>query len=201
MPGWFRKEGVLPVALGLATLGVASYFLLFAPELRVIRSLRAEIAAKDAEVAEAMRLRSEVAQFRMGEGAQWEEQLRVWERRVPSTPDTEHLLSEIGDMAVRHNLKFFGLAVDPVAGTPQAGGAPDPAVAEGAPVRANPEAGVAEEARFRLTFRASYRDLAEFLDEIPRARRLLTIRSVTVKEKADAMTAEIEMSAWHRRAR
>jgi Tfp pilus assembly protein PilO len=59
----------------------------------------------------------------------------------------------------------------------------------------------AVEARFRLTFRSTYRDLAEFLDGIPRARRLLTIRSVTVKEKADAMTAEIELSAWHRRER
>ncbi len=43
---WYRKEGILPVALGLAALGVASYFLLFAPELRTIGSLRAEVAAK-----------------------------------------------------------------------------------------------------------------------------------------------------------
>jgi Tfp pilus assembly protein PilO len=57
------------------------------------------------------------------------------------------------------------------------------------------------ESRFRLTFRSTYRDLAEFLDGIPRARRLLTIRSVSVKEKEDAMAAEIELSAWHRRGR
>jgi len=179
---WYRKEGILPVALGLAALGVASYFLLFAPELRTIGSLRAEIAAKDAEVAEAMKLRTEVAQSRVGEGARWEERLRTWERRVPSTPDTGHLLAEIGEMAVRHNLKAFGLTVAPAAGSAQG--------KEGA-----------VEARFRLTFRSTYRDLAEFLDEIPRARRLLTIRSVSVKEKADAMAAEIELSAWHRRGR
>ena len=118
---WFRKEGILPVALGLAALGVASYFLLFAPELRTIRSLRAEIAAKDAEVAEAMKLRTEVAQSRVGEGARWEERLRAWERRVPSAPDTEYLLAEIGEMAVRHNLKAFGLTVPPAAGPAQGG--------------------------------------------------------------------------------
>jgi len=55
------------------------------------------------------------------------------------------------------------------------------------------------EARFRLTFQSTYRDLAEFLDEIPRAQRLLKIRSVSVREKADAMATEIELSAWHRR--
>jgi len=193
---WLRKEGILPVVLGLAALGVASYFLLFAPELRTIGFLRAEIAAKDAEVAEAMRLRSEVAQSRVGEGARWEERLRTWERRVPSTPDTENLLSEIGEMAVRHNLKVFGLTVAPAAGSAQGG---DPAAATaGAPARGKDEAA---EARFRLTFRSTYRDLAEFLDEIPRARRLLTIRSVSVKEKEDAMAAEIELSAWHRRGR
>jgi len=195
---WFRKEGILPVVLGLAALGVASYFLLFAPELRTIRSLRAEIATKDAEVAEAMKLRTEVAQSRVGEGARWEERLRTWERRVPSTPDTEHLLAEIGEMAVRHNLKAFGLTVAPAAGSAQGGAAPDPAAGAGAPAQAKEGA---VEARFRLTFRSTYRDLAEFLDEIPRARRLLTIRSVSIKEKADAMAAEIELSAWHRRGR
>jgi Tfp pilus assembly protein PilO len=196
---WFRKEGILPVALGLAALGVASYFLLFAPELRTIGALRAEIAAKDAEVAEAMKLRTEVAQSRVGEGARWEERLRTWERRVPSTPDTGHLLAEIGEMAVRHNLRAFGLTVVPVAGTAQAGSAPDPTAASAAPPAQGEEGAV--EARFRLTFRSTYRDLAEFLDEIPRARRLLTIRSVSVKEKADAMAVEIELSAWHRRGR
>jgi len=193
---WLRKEGILPVVLGLAALGVASYFLLFAPELRTIGSLRAEVAAKDAEVAEAMKLRTEVAQSRVGEGARWEERLRTWERRVPPTPDTEHLLAEIGEMAVRHNLKAFGLTVAPDAGSAQGG---DPtAVFAGAPAQGKEGA---VEARFRLTFRSTYRDLAEFLDEIPRARRLLTIRSVSVREKADAMAAEIELSAWHRRGR
>jgi len=198
---WFRKEGILPVALGLAALGAASYFLLFAPELRTIRSLRAEIAAKDAEVAEAMKLRTEVAQSRVGEGAQWEERLRTWERRVPSTLDAENLLAEIGEMAVRHNLKLFGLTVAPATGPAQAGAgaAPDPAAAgAGVPAQGREDA---VETRYRLTFRSTYRDLAEFLDEIPRARRLLTVRSVSVREKADAMAAEIELSVWHRRGR
>lgn len=196
---WYRKEGILPVMLGLAALGAASYFLLFAPELRTIGSLRAEIAAKDAEVSEAMKLRSEVERSRVGEGAQWEERLRTWERRVPPSPDAEHLLAEIGEMAVRHNLQAFGLTVAPAAGSAQGGTAPDPAAASaGAPAQ---EKEGAVEARFRLTFRSTYRDLAEFLDEIPRARRLLTIRSVSVREKADAMAAEIELSAWHRRER
>ncbi|MCP2502061.1 MAG: hypothetical protein NCA08_10925 [Deltaproteobacteria bacterium] len=193
---WFRKEGILPVVLGLAALGAASYFLLFVPELRTIRSLRAEVAVKDAEVTEAMKLRTEVTQSRVGEGARWEERLQAWERRVPSTPDTGRLLAEIGEMAVRHNLKAFGLTVAPAAGSAQGG---DPAAAVGDAPAQGKEGAV--ETRFRLTFRSTYRDLAEFLDEIPRARRLLTIRSVSVREKADAMAAEIELSAWHRRGR
>jgi len=195
-PRWYRKEGILTVALGLAALGAASYFLLFRPELRVIRSLREEIAAKDAEVAEAMKLRTEVAQSRVGEGARWEERLQTWKRRVPSTPDTERLLADIGEMAVRHNLKFFGLTVAQAAGSAQGGAASDP-TAGGAEASAKVK-GEAVETRYRLTFRSTYRDLAEFLDGIPRARRLLTIRSVSIKEKSDAMAAEIELSAWHR---
>ena len=193
---WFRKEGILPVVLGLAALGAASYFLLFVPELRTIRSLRAEVAVKDADVSEAMKLRTEVTQSRVGEGARWEERLQAWERRVPSTPDTGRLLAEIGEMAVRHNLNAFGLTVAPAAGSAQGG---DPTAAVGDAPAQGKEGAV--ETRFRLTFRSTYRDLAEFLDEIPRARRLLTIRSVSVREKADAMAAEIELSAWHRRGR
>jgi Tfp pilus assembly protein PilO len=193
------KEGILPVVLGLVVLGAASYFLLFAPELREIRSLRAEIAAKDAEVAEAMKLRTAVAESRVGEGALWEERLRTWERRVPSTPDTERLLAEIGEMAVRHNLKSFGLTGASSVRSSQGGSAPDPSAAAPEAVRDAKEGAV--ESRFRITFRSTYRDLAEFLDEIPRARRLLTLRSVSVKEKADAMEAEVELSAWHRRER
>ena len=146
-----------------------------------------------------MKLRTEVARSRVGEGARWEERLRTWERRVPPSPDAEHLLAEIGDMALRHNLKAFGLTVAPAAGAAQGGAAPDPTAASaGAPAQGKEGA---VETRFRITFRSTYRDLAEFLDEIPRARRLLTIRSVSVREKADAMAAEIELSAWHRRGR
>src|SRR4030042_1412879 len=88
---WFKKEGILPVVLGVAALGVASYFLLFAPELRTLGSLRAEIAAKDAEVAEAMKLRTEVAQSRVGEGGRWEERLRTWGGRAPWKPGSPSL--------------------------------------------------------------------------------------------------------------
>ena len=109
--------------------------------------------------------------------------------------DAEHLLAEIGEMAVRHNLQGFGLTVAPAAGSAQGGAAPDPAAASaGAPAQ---EREGAVEARFCLTFRSTYRDLAEFLDAIPRARRLLTIRSVSVREKADAMAAEM-LGALHR---
>ncbi|GAB4238220.1 MAG: hypothetical protein OHK0028_15730 [Deltaproteobacteria bacterium] len=189
----FLKEGILPLALGLAALCAVSWFVLFSPELRTIRSLRAEIAAKDAEVAEALRLRAEVAESSGREGARWEERLRTWERRVPSTPDTGRLLEEIGDLAVRHRLESFGLTVAP-ASAAQAETEPGGASAAGgknAPV----------ETRFRMTFRSTYRDLAEFLDDLPRMRRLLTIRSVSVKEKAGAMAAEVEVSSWHRGAR
>ena len=194
---WLRKEGILPVVLGLAALGVASYFLLFAPELRTISSLRAEIAARESEVAEAMKLRTEVERSRVGEGAQWEDRLRTWERKVPSAPDTGRLLAEIGEMAVRHRLTAFGLTVVPVPGSAQGEAAQDPA---GASAPAQRMEGTVE-SRFRITFRSTYRDLAEFLDEIPRARRLLTIRSVSVTAKTGAMVSEIEVSAWHRMAR
>ncbi|MBI5904076.1 MAG: hypothetical protein HZB86_00745 [Deltaproteobacteria bacterium] len=191
----WKKEGILPLLLGVFALGAASYFLLFAPELRTIRELKAEIAVKDSEVGEALKLRAMVAASRAGEGAKWEQRLRLWNERVPTAPETERLLAEVGELAVRHNLKAFGLA-PAVADPSTAPGAP-PAEAE----RKGP-AGIGGErmveSRYRVSFRSSYRDLAEFLDAMPKTRRLLTVRSVTVREKSDAMLATVEFSAWHR---
>lgn len=191
------KEGILPLAAGLLLLAVASYFLLFAPELRTIAALKAEIAAREAEVGEALKLRAVAAESRAGEGAKWEQRLRSWEERVPSSPGTDRLLTEVGEHAVRHNLKAFGLA--PAPADPGAQGASPPeAGAGGTPPNAK---GKMVESRYRITFRSTYRDMAEFVDGLPRMRRLLTVRSVSIKEKSDAMVTTVDFSAWHRGAR
>jgi Tfp pilus assembly protein PilO len=189
----WKKEGILPVAFGLLVLAAASYFLLFVPELRTIRTLKADIAAKEAEVAEALKLRATVAESRTGDKGLWERRLRSWEERVPSSPDSERLLAEIGEQAVRHRLKSFGLTV--AADSQAQGATPPEAGGEGAGTDGK---GRMLETRYRITFRSTYRDLAEFLDEIPRMRRLLTVRSVSVKEASGAMVSAIEISAWYR---
>jgi Tfp pilus assembly protein PilO len=194
----WKKEGILPLVLGLLALGAASYFLLFAPELRTIRELKAEIAAKETEVGEALKLRTMVAESRAGEAAKWEQRLRLWEERVPSAPETERMLAEVGELAVRHNLKAFGLA-PAVADAASGQGAP-PAEAEGKATAGNNRERMVE-SRYRVSFQSSYRDLAEFLDAVTKTRRLLTVRSVSVKEKSDAMVATVEFSAWHRATR
>jgi Tfp pilus assembly protein PilO len=189
----WKKEGILPLALGLFVLAAASYFLLFLPELRTIRILKADIASKEAEVAEALKLRASVAESRTGDKGRWERQLRSWEERVPSSPESERLLAEIGEQAVRHNLKSFGLTV--VADSLVQGATPQEAGVEGTGTDGK---GRMLETRYRITFRSTYRDLAEFLDEILRMRRLLTVRSVSIKEASGAMASAIEISAWYR---
>ncbi len=197
----WKKEGILPLVLGLLVLGAASYLLVFAPELRTIRSLKAEANAREAEVAESVRMGAAAAESRRGEGARWTERLRTWEEHVPSSPDTERLMTGIGELAVRRNLKEFGLTMSAEAPAPQ-GSVPPDAAAGAAPgcAPAEREKGLVE-TRLRLTFRSSFLDLANFLDDLPRVRRLLTIRSVAIKEKADAMVTVVELSAWHRRGR
>jgi Tfp pilus assembly protein PilO len=188
----WKKEGILPLALALLVLGAASYLLLFAPELRTIRSLKAEAAAKDAEVTEALQQGAAVAEFRRGEAPRWMRRLRAWRERVPSSPATESLLAEIGELAVRRNLKAFGLTMP----------AEQAAVSQGGMSDAAPPSGGTEglaQMRLRLTFHSSYRDLAEFLDSLSKMRRLLTVRSVEIREKEGAMSTVVELSAWYRR--
>ncbi|MBP2674047.1 MAG: Pilus assembly protein, PilO [Deltaproteobacteria bacterium] len=189
----WKKEGILPVLLALAALAAASYYFLFAPEIRAIRGIKEEIARKDRDLAEAMALRAAVEGSRSGGGQRWDVRLRSWEERVPVSPDTDRLLSEIGGQAVRHRLKSFGLTV--VQSTAEKAQPPAPPPAEGAAA----ESGMRlPEVRYRMTFRSTYLDLAEFLDDIPRMRRLLSVRSVSVQGERDSMVSTVEISAWHR---
>ena len=190
----WKREGVLPVLLGLLALAAASYYFLFAPELRTVRGLKEEIARKEAEVADTMALRTAVEESRGDGGKSWYLRLRSWEERIPVSPEPHRLLSEIGELAARHRLESFGLSVVPR----------DPG---GDPPQAAPEAGAPAkkermpEVRYRMTFRSTYRDLAGFLDDIPRMRRLLSVRSVSIRGEEGAMVATVDVSAWHRGTR
>jgi len=187
-----KVEGILPVLLVLLALAAASYRFLFVPEIRSIRGMKEEIARKDRELAEAVALRAAVERSRGGQRERWDERLRSWQERVPTSPETDRLLSEIGGQAVRHRLKSFELAaIDVAAGAARPGATGEPA-AEGMRQL--------HETRYRMTFRSAYRDLAEFLDDLPRMHRLLTVRSVSVKGEGNAMTATVEVSAWYRGA-
>ncbi len=190
----WKREGVLPVLIGLLALAAASYHFAFAPKIAKVRVLKEEIARKEAEVAETMALRSAVEESRRSGEKGWDRELRSWEERVPVSPEPDRLLAEIGEQAARHRLGSFALSV--ISAEP-AGGAPQAPPAEGAPA----EKERMPEVRYRMTFRSSYRDLAGFLDDIPRMRRLLSVRSVSIKGEEGAMAATVEVSAWHRGAR
>lgn len=190
----WKKEGILPVLLGLLALAAASYHFVFAPKIAKVRALKEEIARKEAEVAETMALRSAVEESRRSGEKSWDRKLRSWEERVPASPEPDRLLAEIGEQAARHRLRSFALSV--VSAEPE-GGAPQAPAAEGAPA----EKERMSEVRYRMTFRSTYRDLAGFLDDIPGMRRLLSVRSVSIKGEEGAVAATVEVSAWHRGAR
>jgi Tfp pilus assembly protein PilO len=197
-----KKEGVLPVLLGLLALAALSYRFLFVPELRKVRDLREEVARKEAEVAETRALRTAVEESRDGGRESPGLRIRSWEERIPPGPEPGRLLAEISGQAVRHRLGSFGLTVvadDAEEAAPQEGAKGESAKGESA--SGDRKSKGAREVRYRMTFRSTYRDLAEFLDDVPRMRRLLSVRSVSIKNEEDAMAATVEVSAWHREAR
>ena len=190
----WKKEGILPVLLGLLALAAVSYHFLFAPELRKVRDLKEEIARKEAEMADTMALRTAVEESRKSGGKSLDLRLRSWEERVPVSPEPDRLLAEIGEQAARHRLRSFGLSVVP---GERGGDPPQAAPGDGTPAKEERM----PEVRYRMTFLSTYRDLAGFLDDIPRMRRLLSVRSVSIKGEGDDMAATVEVSAWHRGTR
>lgn len=191
-----KREGVFPLLLGVALLSVASYLLVFSPKLRELRRLQAEVRSRTAEAGEALRLWGETAQA-PGEGIRREEErVHAWRERVPDTPDVERLMDEVSREAVRHRLKDFRLTVPADAGGEKGGGgaAQGPgAPGEGAEKERPKEFG---EVRFRVTFVSTYKDMAAFVDGIPRIRRLLAIRSLSVRERDGEMETSLDLSAY-----
>src|SRR3990172_8605650 len=57
------------------------------------------------------------------------------------------------------------------------------------------------EIRFRVAFFSTYKEMAAFLDGVPRMKRLLSIRNLEVSEKEGEMETTLELSAFYRSRR
>jgi Tfp pilus assembly protein PilO len=195
-----KKTGIIPYVAGLVLLTVVSYLLIFSPKIKEIRRLQAEVAARETEMGSAIRLWSDMVRMPGQETRRWEQQVREWREKVPETPETERLMEEIGRRAVLHNLKGFRLVV-PEEGKAQIAGPFDPPglVSSAAPADTTEKerAKVFDELHVRLSFFSSYKDMAEFVDGIPRMKRLLSVRSLTVGEKDGEMQTTLDLSAYY----
>lgn len=194
-----KKGGLLPLLGALAALSALSYFLVFAPKIRELQRLREDVSVKQAETGAALRLWGTMTRTAGADSRRWEEQMKAWRERVPDRPETEGLMEEIGRQVVLHNLKGFRLSVPTDAKAGKSGAVEGPgASAEGWEQGQRKGEG---ELRFRLSFFSTYRDMAGFVDGIPRMKRLLSIRSVDVKEKDGEMEASLELSAFYRKGK
>ncbi|GAB4372739.1 MAG: hypothetical protein Kow00128_21730 [Deltaproteobacteria bacterium] len=198
-----RRKGreILLVAAGLATASALSYLLVFAPKFRELQQLQTEVIAAEAEMRKALEVWGEMSHTSRADIDRLEGIVLAWRDKVPESPETGTLLEEIGRQAVRHRLRALRLTV-PEAASRETGstvtgpGGTSAAEAEEAVREASPG-----EIRYRLVFASSYRDMAEFLDEIPRMKRLVTVRTLAIREKEREMETTLELSAFHRSPR
>jgi Tfp pilus assembly protein PilO len=199
MKAFLNRAGIFPYVAGLVLLTIVSYLLVFAPKLKEIRRLQAEVTVKESEMGNSIHLWSDMVRTPVPEVQRWEERVREWRERVPAAVETDKLLAEIGRRAALHNLKGFRLIVPdegkmPAAGTGAPPGFSPPAPAEAAP----PEKTKGfEELRFRVTFLSGYKDMAEFVDGIPRMKRLLSVRNLAISEKDGEMETQVDLTAYY----
>ena len=114
-------------------------------------------------------------------------------------------MAEVGALVVHRQLREFRLSVSGGMDAASAGGAAQgPVAGAPAPGGTSGEGGAPEsgpsftEIRYRLVFCSGYRDLADFLDDLPRLKRLVAIRSVTIRETEGKTETALEISIFHR---
>ncbi|HEY3488688.1 MAG TPA: hypothetical protein VGK27_01040 [Candidatus Deferrimicrobiaceae bacterium] len=188
-----KKKEIGYLLLGLAAACIIAWVLVYAPAIRELKRLKAEVAVRQDAMAESMRQWSDMRRSKGGETQGWEASVRRWDERVPGTPMADALMAEISAQAVRHGLTVFRLTL-PAEGAEENAMAGVPA--GGDPAQDNVDRPV--EQKYEIVFRSSYRDLAGFLDELPHLRRLITLRALQVREDEGAMESKLSISAWHR---
>ncbi|HBO68782.1 MAG TPA: hypothetical protein DD658_00920 [Deltaproteobacteria bacterium] len=191
-----KARGILLVASALAVSSALSYFLVFAPKFREVKRLQAELIVAEADMGKALEVWGEMSHTSRADIDRLEGIVLTWRDKVPVSPDAGTLLEEFGRQAVRQNLRALRISVpektDPGGGSTVSGpGGGEKEAEEKTP----------GEIRFRVAFFSTYKEMAAFLDGVPRMKRLLSIRNLEVSEKEGEMETTLELSAFYRSRR
>lgn len=192
--GPFGGKEFLLLFGGILFLSVLSYLGLFAPKLAAVRQLRGDAETANQELAQALSAWQEIVHSSRGDIARLERLAATWETRVPREPETERLMEEFVREAARHHLRSLRIEIPESNGAVSTGTVSGPGQPE-----PEPEKKAMEELALRVTFSSTYRDMAEFLEAIPRMKRLASVRSVTIRRHEGRMETEIVLSAFYRR--
>jgi len=196
--GRFAKIKEIHLLLSaLLVLSALSYFLVFSPKVHEVRRLEAEVAAANADMEASLKAWEEMSRTSRIDIDILEKRVAEWRSKVPESPETESLLIELGRHAARHRVRSFRLSApteEPSASVSAVAGPPVSSAPPGEGGKAGPG-----EIRFQLAFFSTYRDMAEFLDGIPKMNRLLSVNELKIREKDGEMATDVELSAFFRR--
>ncbi len=190
--GRFRGKEFLLLLGGILSLSVLSYLLVFAPKLAAVRQLRGEAEKSNEELSRALSAWQEIVHSSRGDIARLERLAATWDARVPEEPETERLMEEFVREAARHHLRSLRIEI------PEDKGAVPTGTVSG-PGQAGPEKKAMEEIPLKVTFSSTYRDMADFLEAIPRMKRLASVRSLKIRRHEGRMETEILLKAFYRR--
>ena len=196
--GRFAKIKEIHLLLSaLLVLSALSYFLVFSPKVNEVRRLEAEVAAANADMEASLKAWEEMSRTSRSDIDILEKRVAEWRSKVPESPETESLLKELGRHAARHRVRNFRLSI-PVEGPSAAGSSVAGPSVVSAPQKEEAKDGSGE-IRLLLSFFSTYRDMAEFLDGIPKMNRLLSVNTLAIREKEGEMETDVELSAFYRR--
>jgi len=184
--------------ISLVVLSALSYFFVFSPKIREVHRLQADVLIANADMEASLKAWEEMSRASRSDIDILEKRVAEWRSKVPDSPETEGLLTELGRHASRHRVRGFRLSVPAEGQAAPASTVTGPSVASATAGEA-PKDGPGE-IRLRMTFFSTYRDMAGFLDGIPKMKRLLSVNKLAIREKDGEMETDMELSAFYRRS-
>lgn len=185
------------LVLVLLALSAGSYFFVFSSKLAKVHRLQAEVVAANADMESALSAWDEMSRTSRSDIDILEKRVEQWRSKVPESPETESLLQELGRDATRHRLRSFRLSVPAERSSSMTGAVAGPSLGSEEPGEGENRA--PGEIRLQLAFHSTYRDMAEFLDGVPKMRRLMSVNTLTIREKDGEMETDVTLSAFYRR--
>jgi Tfp pilus assembly protein PilO len=202
-----KRVLTLLTVTGIVVFSWVLYAYLYSPKLGELKDLQNEISRKQAQMEDEVRKQNVAINISEDEMGEWTRKIERVNMRLPDRENFEKLLYDIGKMARKMGLNDFKLEVETGNEEEEPGKSSAPSskqisVAKRQKVvvkkKWRKEHLPVNAAVLKIGFSSGYRELANFLEDITKNARAMSLDKIEVGRNGEKMIAKVTIKAYYR---